>query len=473
MKYMSEKVTLLSVYRYLPQTNCGECGVTSCMVFASKLLNREATPEDCPPLKRTKYKQQMVRLIELLAPPIKEVTIGIGDNALKIGGKEVMYRHELTYHNPTAIAIDISDTMDDKKISERCKAIEAFTFVRIGERLKLNMIAVRCSSKDPDRFAFVTSLITRSCKLPLILCSFDPKILKVALEKGDISDKRPLLYAATEDNWREMSELSKQYDCPVAIFAPNNITLLKSLIKTLQTVGIPDMVIDLGTYTDGKLLRETINNLVMVRRAAIQRRDRDMGYPIMCIPATVWIGERLDPVTASYREAYTASLFMNRYADLLVMHTIEVWSLLPILTLRQNIYTDPRKPVSVESGLRIVGSPDMKSPVLLTTNFALTYYTVVNDLESSGIDCYLLVVDTEGLAVEVSVAGGQLTSAGVKELFSSVGIEDKVKHHKLIIPGLSARLKGDIEDTTNWEVLVGPRDSSQIKSFLAKDWAVN
>ncbi|MCP8323385.1 MAG: acetyl-CoA decarbonylase/synthase complex subunit gamma [Candidatus Methylarchaceae archaeon HK02M2] len=470
MMSKEEKASLLSVYRHLPQTNCGECGAPSCMVFASKLLNREATLEDCSPLMKPKYKEQMARLTEMLAPPVKEVIIGVGENAVKIGGKEVMYRHELTYHNPTAIAIDISDTMEDKKIVDRCNAVESFILVRIGERLKLNMIALRCKSKDPDRFAFVASLIEKSCKLPLILCSFDPNILKVALEKKEIADKRPLLYAATEDNWREMVNLSKHYDCPLTVFAPNNITLLKSMTRTLKATGIHDMVIDLGTYTEGKLLKENINNLVMVRRAAILRRDQDLGYPIMCIPATVWVGEKLDPVTTSYREAYVASLFIDRYSDLLVMHTMDIWSLIPVLTLRQNIYTDPRKPVSVESGLRTIGSPDEESPLLLTTNFALTYYTVINDMESSGIDCYLLVVDTEGLAVEVSVAGGQFTSANVKDLFSSVGIEEKVRHHKLIIPGLAARLKGDIEDATNWEVLVGPRDSSQIKSYLAKNW---
>ncbi len=468
---MPEKVTLLSVYQFLPQTNCGECGEPNCMAFASKLLERKFTPENCPPLKKPKYKEQMAKLIELIAPPIREVTIGTGNSTVKIGGKEVMYRHELTYHNPTAIAIDVSDTMDDGKIVETCKTIETFSLVRIGETLKLNMVAVRCASKDPDRFSYVTSLVARSCNLPLILCSFDPKNLKAALEKGQVANKRPLLYAVSEENWREVSELAKQYDCPVVIFAPNNLTLLKSLTKTLQTIGIRDIVMDPGSYTEGKLLKDSINNLVMIRRAAIQRGDKDLGYPIMAVPAIVWMGERQDPITASYKEAYIASLFMNRYADLLIMHTLETWALLPVLTLRQNIYTDPRKPVSVESGLRTIGKPDEKSPVFLTTNFALTYFTVANDLESAGINCYLLVLNTEGLAVEVSVAGGQFNSSNVKDLFLSSGVEKMVKHNKLIIPGMAARLKGDIEDSTNWEVIVGPRDSSQIKNFLTKYWA--
>jgi acetyl-CoA decarbonylase/synthase complex subunit gamma len=468
---MLEKVTLLSVYRYLPQTNCGECGESNCMAFASKLLERKVTLEDCPPLKKPKYKEQMAKLTELIAPPIKEVKIGTGNNVVKIGGKEVMYRHELTYHNPTAIAIDVSDIMDDDKIVERCKAIETLSLVRIGETLKLNMIAIRCASKDPDRFSYVVSLIARSCNLPLILCSFDPKILRTALEKGQVANKRPLLYAVTEENWREVSELAKHYDCPVAVFAPNNLSLIKSLTKTLQVIGIHDIVIDVGSYTEGKLLRDSVNNLVMARRAAIQRGDKDLSYPLMAVPAVVWMGEKQDPVITSYKEAYMASLFMNRFVDLLIMHTLEIWALLPVLTLRQNIYTDPRKPVSVESGLRTIGKPDEESPIFLTTNFALTYFTVANDLESAGINCYLLVLDTGGLAVEVSVAGGQFSPSGVKDLFSSSGIEKMVKHKKLIIPGMAARLKGEIEDLTGWEVIVGPRDSSQIKNFLTKYWA--
>ncbi|MGQ9468796.1 MAG: acetyl-CoA decarbonylase/synthase complex subunit gamma [Nitrososphaerales archaeon] len=468
---MPEKATLLSIYRYLPQTNCGECGEPNCMAFASKLLERKATPENCPPLKKPKYKERMAKLIELIAPPIREVKIGTGDSAVKIGGKEVMYRHELTFHNPTSIAIDVSDTMDDDKIVDRCKAIENFTIVRIGESLKLNMVAVRCASKDPDRFSYVTSLVSRSCNLPLILCSFDPKMLRAALEKGHVADKRPLLYAATEDNWRKVSELAKQYDCPVAVFAPNDLTLLKSLTKTLQAIGIHDIVIDPGTYTEGKLLKDTVNNLVMIRRSAIQRGDRDLGYPIMVVSAVVWMGEKLDPIITSYKEAYIASLFMNRYADIIIMHTLETWALLPVITLRQNIYTDPRKPVAVEPGLRIIGKPDEKSPVLLTTNFALTYYTVANDIESAGINCYLLVLDTEGLAVESSVAGGKFNPSLVKDLISSSGIEKKVKHNKLIIPGMAARLRGEIEDLTKWEVIVGPRDSGGIKDFLSKHWS--
>ncbi|MEM3382635.1 MAG: acetyl-CoA decarbonylase/synthase complex subunit gamma [Nitrososphaerales archaeon] len=468
---MPEKVTLLSVYRYLPQTNCGECGEPNCMAFASKLLDRRATPDNCPPLKKPKYKEQLAKLIELIAPPIKEVKLGVGENLVKIGGKEVMYRHELTYHNPTAIAIDVSDTMDDDKIVERCKKIESISIVRIGDTLKVNMIAVRCASKDPDRFSYVVSLVARSCNLPLILCSFDPKILRAALEKGQVANKRPLLYAVTEENWREFSELAKQYDCPVAVFAPNNLSLIKSLIKTLQAIGIHDIVIDAGSYTEGNLLRDSVNNFIMIRRAAIKRGDKDLGYPIMAVPAVVWMVENQEPVIASYREACMASLFMNRFADLLIMHTSEIWALLPVLTLRQNIYTDPRKPVSVESGLRVIGKPDEKSPVFLTTNFALTYFTVANDLESAGINCYLLVLDAEGLAVEVSVAGGQFNPSKVKDLFTSSGIEKMVKHKKLIIPGLAARLKGEIEDLTGWEVIVGPRDSSQIKSFLTKYWA--
>jgi acetyl-CoA decarbonylase/synthase complex subunit gamma len=167
-----------------------------------------------------------------------------------------------------------------------------------------------------------------------------------------------------------------------------------------------------------------------------------------------------------------ASLFLVRFSDILILHALEPWTLLPLVSLRQNIYTDPRKPVAIEPGLREVGKPDRLSPVFVTTNFALTAYTVLGDLESAGISGYVLVIDTEGLAVEVSVAGGQFTSARVKQVVESSGIEKKVEHRKLILPGKAARLRGDVEDDTHWEVMVGPQDSSQIKDFLSKSWQV-
>lgn len=464
------KPTLLDVYKLLPQTNCGECGEVNCMSFASKLLERRYKPQDCPPLvKDSKYKEKLSSLIKLVSPPVKAVVIGRGKAAVTVGGKEVMYRHELTLHNPTAIAVDVSDQDPPEVIEERCRKIEGFKVVRIGDELKLNLVAVRAASADPNRFEKAVEIVAKSCSYPMVLCSFDPTVLAAALRKPEVAESRPLLYAATRDNWREMVVLAKKYSCPLVAFSPNGLDELKSLTLTIKANGVEDIVLDPGTYTEGVGLRETLNKFVMIRRAAIKGGDEGLGYPILGVPAVVWMDGGEDPVK-SYEEAYLAAAMMARSADLLILHTLQPYALLALTTLRQNLYADPRKPVAVEPGLRTFGQPTEDSPVLITTNFALTYYTVANDIESQGNSCYLLVVNTGGLAVECSVAGGQFNAAAVKSLIDETKIDTKVKHRKLIIPQLAARLKGDIEDTTHWDVIVGPRDSSQIRDFLNKNW---
>jgi len=468
---MPEKATLLTVYKLLPQTNCGECGEVNCMTFASNLLERKMTVNDCPPLvKDVKYKNQAAKLAELIAPPVREITLGVGQKAVKIGGKQVVYRHDLTYHNPTAVAIDVGDKLDDVQIVDRVGRAEKFQFTHIGENLRLDAIAVRAASGDPQRFAQAVALVAKSSPLPLILCSLDPAALRLAVEQKGVYERRPMLYAATRENWKDVGALAKQYSCPLVVFSPGDLSRLKSLAKTLRAMGNKELVLDPGLWTHGRLLKDSIENLEMLRRAAIQKEDKDLAYPIMAVPAVAWIGESPDPMAAAYKESYTACMLLTRFADILIMHSLDVWALLPVVALRQGVYTDPRKPVAVEAGIKTIGAPDEASPVLLTTNFALTYYTVANDLEASGVTCHLLVLNTEGLSVESSVAGGQFNAAGVKDLVSSSNVESKAKHRKLVIPGMAARLSGEIEDLTKWEVMVGPKDSSQIKEYLDKFW---
>ncbi len=467
---MSEKASLLSIYKLLPQTNCGECGEPNCMAFASKLLERSRYPEECKPmLKGTKYKKNLGSLIELVAPPIREVVVGAGETAVKIGGKEVLYRHQLTYHNPTAVAIDVSDSMSADEIKSRCASTANFSMVKMGQTLRLDMIAVRAASGDVERFASTVKLVMDVCKLPLILCSLDHKALKAALETEGVSERRPLLYAANKENWREVGEIAKKYNCPVVVSSPNDMDTLLSIASTLESTGLKEIALDPGTLVEGGLLKDTVNNLVMLRRAGI-RKVKSLGYPLLCVPAVVWATENPDPAVTAYRESYLSSLMIDRFADVIIMHTLDTWALLPVVTLKQSVYTDPRKPVSVDAGLKELGTVNKKSPVLMTTNFALTYYTVANDVESSGVNCYLIVADTGGLAVEVGVAGGQLTATGINEIMTSTGVADKVSHKRLVIPGRAARLKGEIEDATGWEVLIGPQDSSEIKDFLNKYW---
>jgi len=458
----------IDVYMLLPRTNCGECGEPNCMAFATKLVNREVELEKCTPLLREeKYKEAYQKLKELLAPAVKEVVIGVGDRAVKIGGKLVMYRHEFTYHNPTAIAIDVTDEMSDEELLDRVKRVENFTYNYIGRELRLDMIAVRSTSNDPDAFKRAVEKVAEATELPLILCSFNPNVMEAGLVA--VHDRRPLIYAATKENWRDMAELALMYNCPLAIFAPNDLKLLRSMAKTMVEYGVEDLALDPGTFPE-EGLSDTINNFTMIRRCACKRGDELLGFPLIGTPIVAWMDREAPPEVLAWREAYLASMLISRYADLLIMHSLDGWVQLPTIIWRFNLYTDPRKPVAVEPGLRVFGKPDENAPVMLTTNYALTYFTVESDIKSAGVDCYLIVVDTGGISVESSVAGRYLTAEAIADAMKETKIEERVKHRYLIIPGLAARLSGEIEDLTGWRVLVGPKDSSGIPAFLKKKW---
>lgn len=469
---MSEKsgakeLSPIDVYMLLPKTNCKKCDLDNCMAFATKLVNREIALELCTPLLEKQYEKNYQKLWDMLKPPVKEVTVGTGDTAVKIGGKLVMHRHELAYFNPTAIAIDVTDEMPEEELLIRIKKTEGFSYLYIGRELKLNMIAVRSTSNEPEKFRSTVKKVVENTKLPLILCSFHPEVIETGLTAA--SKARPLIYAATKDNWKDMAELALTYNCPLVVFAPNDLKLLRSLAKTLMEYGVQDLVLDSGTFPN-EGLADTISNLTMIRRAACKRGDELLGFPIIGTPITAWTERSDAPEVNMWNEAYIASILINRYADILIMHSVEGWVLLPTTILRQNIYTDPRKPVAVEPGIKVFGQPDENSPVMITTNFALTYFTVASDIEQSGINCYLIVVDSEGLAVDSAVAGRKLTAEKVAEAIKQVKIEEKVKHKKLIIPGKAARLSGEIQELSGWEILVGPRDSSEIPKFLQEKW---
>lgn len=463
------EISPIDVYKLLPKTNCKECGEENCMAFAAKLVNREVTLEGCPPLLQKKHEGAYKELWEMLKPAVKEVIIGTSDHAVKIGGKLVMYRHEFTYSNPTAIAIDITDETPDEELLNRVKTVENFRYEYIGQDLKLDLLAIRSVTKDPKNFGTMVEKVASNTSLPLVLCSFEPEILETGLVAAAAAKERPLIYAATKDNWKDMAELALMYDCPLTVFAPNDLKLLRSLTKTLTKYGVDDLVLDPGTFP-GEGLSDTINNLTMIRRAASKEGDDLLGFPLMGTPITVWTDCEVAAEVAGWREAYVASMLITRYADILIMHSIDGWVLLPTVILRQNLYTDPRKPVAVEPGLRMLGEPDENSPVMFTTNFALTCYTVEADIKSGGVSCYLLVVDTEGISVESSVAGRQLTAEKVAEAIRETEVASKVNHKRLIMPGRAARLSGEIEESTGWDVLVGPIDSSGIPKFVKEKW---
>jgi len=458
----------IDVYKLLPKTNCKECGVENCMAFATKLVNREVSLDQCKPLLKKENEKAYLQLKDMLKPPVKEVTVGVGDKAVKLGGKLVMYRHEFTYTNPTAIAIDVTDEMSEAEMLERVKKTENFSYEYIGYTLKLDMIAVRSTSNDPEKFKTAVKKVVENTKLPLVLCSLNANVLEAGLMAAP--NAKPLLYAATMENWKDIAELALMYHCPIVVSAPNDLSMLVSLSKTLLAYGVEDLVLDPGTFP-GDGLADTINNFTMLRRAACKGGEELVGFPILGVPMAAWLdkGEAADEIV-KWREAYLAGMLITRFADVLIMHGNDGWSLLPNSVLRQNIYTDPRKPVAVEPGLKVFGTPDENSPVFFTTNFALTYYTVASDLESSKMDAYLIVVDTEGSAVDSGVAGRKLTAEKVAEALKATGIESKVRHRKLVIPGKASRISGEIEELSGWKVQVGPRDSSEIPKYIIDKW---
>ena len=463
-----KELSPIDVYKLLPKTNCKECGEENCMAFATKIVNREVQVDQCPPLLKKENEKAYNQLKEMLKPPVKEVVVGAGANAVKLGGKLVMHRHEFTYFNPTAIAIDVTDEMPEEELLNRIKRTEQFSYEYIGYTLKLDMIAVRSTSGDPEKFKAAVKKVVENTSLPLILCTLNPTVAEAGLMAAPKA--RPLMYAATMDNWRDMAELALMYNCPLVVSAPNDLSMLVSLTKTLVAYGVQDLVLDPGTFMN-EGLTDTLNNFTMLRRAACKAGEELAGFPLMGVPMVVWMdkGEAADEIV-KWREAYLAAMLIVRYADVLVMHGADGWSLLPNAVLRQNIYTDPRKPVAVEPGLKEFGTPDENSPVFFTTNFALTYYTVASDIENSKIKAYLIVVETEGSAVDSGVAGRKLTAEKVADAIKATGIESKVKHRKIIIPGKASRISGEIEELSGWKVQVGPRDSSEIPKYLQEKW---
>ncbi|MBW6469990.1 MAG: acetyl-CoA decarbonylase/synthase complex subunit gamma [Methanosarcinaceae archaeon] len=458
----------LQAYKFLPGTNCGECGEATCMAFASHLIDRSLKLTDCTPILDDKFKKKHAELDALLAPEIREVEIGVGDHIVKIGGDDVLYRHKLTFFNQNALVYDVWDTMDEADLVARVEQIRDFRKFYVGEFLQLDMIAVRSISDDPKKFADTVKKVMDTTDLPLVLCSFNPKVLKAGLEVA--GDKNPLIYAANKDNWQEVADLALEYNVPVGLFAPNDLDMLKSLAKTFLEMGMENLVLDPGTFPTGKDLRTTFHNFLKIRRAGIEG-DRDIAFPIMAVPLTAYMAHD-DPVSASYWETVVASVFTIKYGDIMLLHSIEPYALLPEMHIRDTIYTDPRKPVTVDPAVNDVGSPTADSPVIVTTNFALTYYTVESDLSSNGIDCYLMAVDTDGIGVEAAVAGGQLTAAKIKNGLAEAGfdLKEKTSHNTLVLPGLAARLQGDVEDEVGANVMIGPPDSGRIPGWMEKNW---
>ena len=456
----------LDIYPLLPGTNCKDCGEANCMAFATKMAEHTVKLKACIPLfDEAKYAKKLEKLKDLVRPPVREVIIGVGDNAVSIGGKLVLYRHDLRWSNPTAFFLDVPDTLDAEGLAARVKSIEEWTYVYIGTNLRLDGIALRGVSQNPKTFANAAKKLTELTDWPVMLCSLDSKMLAAAAKS--IADKRPLLYAATLDTWAEVGELAAKHNLPLVAYAPGSLDNLSSLVTTLRAIGVEDIVLDPGTASRTGL-GTTVDDLTQLRRSSIIEDNELLGYPIIGTPISVWADHKEGeaPELTKWDEVLTGSAQIVRYADILVLHSIDMWTNLPLTFLRSNLYTDPVKPVAVEPGLMEFGDVGPDSPVMYTTNFALTYFTVESDIKQAGVSSYLLVVDTEGMSVQSAVAGRKLTADDVAEALEEYKVAEKVNHKILISPGMAARISGETEEVSGWTIKVGPRDSSGIPKYI-------
>jgi len=301
-----------------------------------------------------------------------------------------------------------------------------------------------------------------------MLASFNPEILRAGCEI--LKGKKPLLYAANSDNWKEVFLLAKEYDTAIVAHA-KDINELGTLTRKISSQNFHNIILDPGIAARGSGLGATIDLFAEIRKSAIANVP-ELRYPIMGVPAVVHLDadNAEDEKAKDYYESLLSAILMNRFASMLVIHSTEAWSLLPILYLDLNVYTDPRVEPKVEAKLYEIGKVDENSPVLVSTNYALTYFALTGDLEGANFPCYILVVDTEGLAVLVAVAAAKLTGKLIKESLEANKLPDKVKHKTMILPGYCSSITGQVEDETGWMVMLGPQDSSMLGKFLKEHW---
>lgn len=440
----------LQIFKLLPGTNCKKCGKPTCLAFAMLLAQKKADLSECPDASE----EAREALESASAPPIQLVKFGTGDAEIQVGQETVLYRHDDKFYNPTAVAITADDTLPDDELKSRVETINGLVFERVGQTIAVNAVALRNESGKADSFAKAAEMVAKTSKRAMILISSDPAAMKAALEK--CKDKKPLLWGATKDETlAPVLELAAEHKCPVVLCA-DGLDDLAEMTEQAKGAGFHDLVLA-PAVKDILGLEEA---LVKIRTLALKKTFRPLGYP------TIALADDDDP----HRQCADASALTCKFASIVVMTTTEPWAVLPVLTARMNIFTDPQKPVQVEPRLYTVGEPDENSPLMFTTNFSLTYYSVQNDVEASRVPSWLLAVDTEGTSVLTAYSGDKLNDEIVKKAMDEAKVEEKVKHRKLIIPGFVAVMSGKLEETTGWEIMVGPRESSVIPKYLQEVW---
>lgn len=440
-------LTGVEIFKLLPKTNCKKCGHPTCLAFAMKLAQRQASLDACPDIS-----EDAKRILgEASAPPIRPITLGVGDKAIKMGEETVLFRHEKKFVNPCAFAVEIKDTFSDDEIGRIVDDVINSEIERVGQRLRIDAIFVNNTSNDVGRFEnVVRSITSKAPEVPLIISTNNPQAAESALKI--ISEKKPLLYGADESNVDAMANIAKTYKASLGVTA-KGLDALSVLTEKIKALGVEDMVIDSGARTAKEILEAN----TYIRRASIKKNFKALGYPV------ITFAQRDDNML----EMLLAVLGVTKYSSIIVLNSIERWKNLALFTLRQNIYTDPQVPMQVEQKIYKVGEPTPESPLLITTNFSLTYFIVSGEVENSKVPSRLAVMDCEGLSVLTAWAAGKFTASKIAQFIKESGVENEIKHRELIIPGYVAILSGAIEEKLpGWKITVGPREANGLPAFL-------
>ncbi len=441
-------LTGIQIFKLLPKTNCGKCGIPTCLAFAMNLAAGKAELSACPFV----TEEAKAQLAEASAPPIHPVTIGTGATAFKVGGETVMFRHEKKFENPTAIAVLITDSMSDAEVTNRVDNFNKYTYERVGLKLRANAVAIKSISGDPSKFGTLVEKVAKATDGALILMSDNPDVLATGLKI--CSSRKPLIYAATKANAETVAKLAKENSCPLVVKG-SSLEEIAELTGILNKTGVNDIVIDSGSRT----VKQALQDQIIIRGSALQKKFRLLGFPTITFPCEM--------TNNPMKEALIASMFIAKYAGIIVLSDLQGEVLFPLVVERLNIFTDPQRPLATTPGIYEIGNPNENSPLLITTNFSLTYFIVSGEIETSKVPSYLLVMDTEGLSVMTAWAAGKFVADLIATFIKKSGIEGKIKHHKLIIPGYSASESGGLEEELKgWEIMVGPREGSHIPAYL-------
>ncbi len=437
-------LTGMQIYKSLPKTNCKDCGLPTCMAFAMQVAAKQRALTDCPHISE----EGKEALSDASAPPIRLVRIGPEGKTFEIGQETVMFRHEEKFHRPTGVAVRIPASLSDAAAAALIERANKSMFTRVGKSLRVELCAVEVETADPAGRA---KLAAECSEIPLILVGAKADALKAAVEA--VKDQKPLIYKADASNVEALAEIAAAAKVPLAVNG-KELEELADLTGKAKEKGAEDLVLSFNSSGG-----ETIRAMTIARRAALRKQFRPLGYPSIV---------EIDGSSPDL-EGILGAVYAAKYAGIVIINGLEPWELLPIMVTVQDVYTDPQVPNTVEAKLYEIGSPGENSPVLFTTNFSLTYFSVAGEVERSKVPAYVCVVDTEGLGVLNAYAGDKISAEKVVKTVTEQKVADKVKHRKFIIPGLLPIFRAEIEDTSEWEeVIIGPESAREIPAFLQK-----